>query len=482
MQRYLATSGRAEGELSAITLGDRESLESQLQGQLGLAQDQVGLGQEKLTRDLVEGEVGIAGLGTIKTATKGLQYLSGLAKTGAQKVNNIANVYERLGGNRQPLDDLANTLNRGSEAATSSPRNVFDTLAGQRSAPSKVVREDGEAINPSDPVQTSVDSDLIPLPKGKGPAQTPDYASLDEPARPEDLDALTGRPLVARETMGDLGKGLPSTDVEGLEDEQAKVDRIDPNLREYPTGGDGYGGSGVALDEPSEAVARAPLTGYELAGSSADIQSGIADAIAGRRRPPAAKPPQEGQPPPQEDQVPFPEVEEPPQQAQASSVDDMFAQARARSQAKADAIPTDPEDPGSAPNLLARQPQESRVDVGGGNEGQVEGDLAEREAEQPVVEEGSSIFGNLFKGGVAEGLGTLGEIASGIGDVALLGTGIKDLIDSKKMFDEQTDQYNKEKSALSSMGTQPQEGTGEIAMGVFDSSAEPISDATFSHF
>jgi len=480
MQRYLATSGRAEGELSAITLGDRESLESQLQGQLGLAQDQVGLGQEKLTRDLVEGEVGIAGLGTIKTATKGLQYLSGLAKTGAQKVNNIANVYERLGGNRQPLDDLANTLNRGGDA-TSSPRNVFDTLAGQRSAPSKVVREDGEAINPSDPVQTSVDSDLIPLPKGKGPAQTPDYAPLEDegPAQQVDIDALTGRPLVARETMADLGKGLPDADVEGLEDEQAKVDRIDPNLREYPTGGDGYGGSGLSVEEPVE---RAPITGYELAGSSADIQSGIADAIAGRRRPPAAKPPQEGQPPPQEDQVPFPEVEEPPQQAQASSVDDMFAQARARSQAKADAIPTDPEDPGSAPSLLARPTPEPRVQVGGGNEGQVEGDLAEREVEEPIAEEGSSIFGNLFKGGVAEGLGTLGEIASGIGDVALLGTGIKDLIDSKKMFSEQEDQYNKEKSALSSMGTQPQEGTGEIAMGVFDSSAEPISDATFSHF
>jgi len=478
MQRYLATSGRAEGELNAITMGDRESLEAQLQGQLGLAQDQVGEGQEKLTRDLVEGEVGIAGLGTIKTATKGLKYLSGLAKTGAEKVNNIANVYERLGGNRQPLDDLANTLNRGGDA-TSSPRNVFDTLSRQRSAPSKVVREDGQAIQPEDLVKTSVDDDLVSLPKGKAPAQ-PDYASLDEPARPEDIDALTGRPLAARETMADLGKGLPDANVEGLEDEQAKIDRIDPNLREYPTGGDGYGGSGVSLDEPSAAIERAPITGYELAGSSADVQSGIADAIAGRRRPPAAKPPQPDPEP--EEELPFPEVAQEPQQIPASSVDDLFAQARARSQAKADAIPTDPEDPGSAPSLLARPQPEPRADVGSGNEGQVEGDLAEREAEEPIAEEGSSIFGNLFKGGVAEGLGTIGEIASGIGDVALLGTGIKDLIDSKKMFSEQDEQYNKEKAALSSMGTQPQEGTGEIAMGVFDSSAEPISDATFSHF
>lgn len=478
MQRYLATSGRAEGELSAITMGDRESLESQLQGQLGLAQDQVGLGQEKLTRDLVEGEVGIAGLGTIKSVTKGIK---SFATTGAQKINNIANVYEKLGGNPAPLNDIADTLNRGSEAITSSSRNVFDTLSRQRAAPTKVVREDGQAINPSDLTQsTSVDSDLVPLPKGKAPAQTPDYASLDEPARATDLDALTGRPLAARETMADLGKGLPDADVEGLEDEQAKIDRIDPNLREYPSGGDGYGGrSTLDVDEPGAAVERAPLTGYELAGSSADIQSGIADAIAGRRRPPAAKPPQEESP---SEELPFPEVEEPPQQAQASSVDDMFAQARARSQAKADAITTDPEDPGSAPNLLARPQPEPRADVGGGNEGQVEGDLAEREAEEPIAEEGSSIFGNLFKGGIAEGLGTVGEIASGIGDVALLGTGIKDLIDSKKMFSEQEDQYNKEKSALSSMGTQPQEGTGEIAMGVFDSSAEPISDATFSHF
>ena len=125
MQRYLASAGRTESDLSAITLADTNLLNERLQGSLGLAQEKVGEGQEKLTRDLLQGEVGMTAVGTIKGLTKGAQTI---AKTGAQRVNSAANFYERLGGDATNLRRVANALDTGSSTFDSINRGDLSNL------------------------------------------------------------------------------------------------------------------------------------------------------------------------------------------------------------------------------------------------------------------------------------------------------------------------------------------------------------------
>ena len=136
------------------------------------------------------------------------------------------------------------------------------------------------------------------------------------------------------------------------------------------------------------------------------------------------------------------------------------------------------------PSVSTLRPGEGNVEQVAAEEGEERGALAgltDKTGDIGKLFEGST-FDRFSGESVAEGLGSVGEVLSGIGDVALLGEGIKGLIDSKKEFSEQDQQYQAQKKALQSLGTQPQSGVGELAAGVFDSSAEPIADATFSHF
>ena len=211
MQRYLAKSQVAEGNLSRIADADFEGRMARMTEEQGLLGDEINMGNEDLTRDIAKEGVFAGGLATFKGLTKGAQKIT--TEVG-KRVNNVADVVERMGGDASTLRQAGTAIERGGNVlnATAEGRvgelgDMIDATrnaAMQRIAPADVAR----GVN----LDLPATRDLVALPErpaaqapvaDRQPAQEP--IEEEQPPVAQELDAATGQPIRERETMPDSG-------------------------------------------------------------------------------------------------------------------------------------------------------------------------------------------------------------------------------------------------------------------------------------
>ena len=601
MERYLAQAQQAEGNLSRVAQAQFEGAQEKFDGTQALLGDEINMGNEDLTRDIVKEGVFAGALGTAKVVGKVGQKIASSAgritTTVRKNVNNLADVVDNMGGDSSMLRNYGSALENAG--------NVLDATANGRladlgSAVDNVRLNAYNALNPenvaaargnveqaiNENIRTSVDRDLVRLPErpaeaaGEAPAEGAARAATPiEDLQPQEIDPATSQPIQERaDPLRDLETGQTDPSVADLPEETQKV--ADENLfrqGEFPTiDRDAARRAAAARAEaaPTQIAERAPTTsqlgrGFDIAERTGGgtLQQAQATAIQERlAQPPAISQadreatetatdfftgdiegrdlservrgtaedmPQAIEEANQQNlssvqsflsgieargegaraQIGYRDaLDDPPENLQFPEVSDFMNEIGTRSQNIFDAqrnlqdiTPSVPPRGGAAQEadpIAATGEQEATRGADLASEPTQDlSNLATRQAEQTGTEGeldplagledktgdiaklfGGSAFDEFSGESIAAGIGTIGEFVSGVGDLALLGEGVKFLVDSQKEGEEQMEKYNEAKKQLALMGSGQQAPTGSIASGVFDSSAEPIADATFSHF
>ena len=125
MERYMAQSSMAEGNLSRISQADYEGQMAKFSGEQELLGDQINLGNEETMRDIAKEGVFAGGLAGIKTFTKGAQKV---ATTVGKTANSVGNVVERMGGDPSAIRSFGTAVENGG--------NILDSTANGRLADS----------------------------------------------------------------------------------------------------------------------------------------------------------------------------------------------------------------------------------------------------------------------------------------------------------------------------------------------------------
>ena len=608
MERYLAQAQQAEGNLSRVAQAQFEGAQEKFDGQQALLGDEINMGNEDLTRDIVKEGVFAGALGTAKVVGKVGQKIASSAgritTTVRKNVNNLADVVQNMGGDASGLRNFGSSLENAG--------NAFDAAANGRLAdlgtavdnvrlnaynalnPENVAAARGnveQAINDNITTATSVDRDLVRLPErpaetvGEAPAEGAARAATPiENLRPQEIDPATSQPIQERaDPLRDLETGQADPSVADLPEMTQQV--ADENLFRFGEDPiidrDAARRAAAARAEaaaPTQIAERAPTTsqlgrGFDIAERTGGgtLQQAQATAIQERlAQPPAISQadreatetatdfftgdiegrdlservrgtadtmPQEIAEANEQNlssvqsflggierrgegaraQISFRDTfDEPPEDLQFPEVSDFMGEIGTRSQNIFDAQRNLSDLGGEGQTYITRpaagaeaeadpiaatgEQEAARGAASVANEPTQDlSNLATRQAEETGGELdplagltdktgdiaklfGGSTFDEFSGESIAAGIGTIGEFASGVGDLALLGEGVKFLVDSQKEGAEQMEKYNEAKKQLSLMGSGQQAPTGSIASGVFDSSAEPIADATFSHF
>lgn len=598
MERYLAQSQMAEGNLSRIAQAQFEGATEKFDGNQALLGDEINMGNEALTRDIVKEGVFAGALGTAKTVGKVGQKIAGtvgrITTTVRKNVNNLADVAQNMGADVSGLRNFGSSLENAGNAldATANGRiadlgnlvdnsrlNAYNALNPENVAAARGNVE--QAVN-NVASATSVDQDLVRLPEAAPEAAAEGAARAATPIeelRPQEIDPATSQPIAARaDPLRDLETGQTDPSVADLQEETEKV--ADENVLRFGEDPvidrDVARRAAAARAGPAQVGDLAPSTsqfgkGFDIAERSGagTIQQGVATAIQEKlgQEPATAisdadreatqgatdfflgdieSRDMSGRVAGLEDKIPAEieeanqrnlssvpgflsgieargegaaaqmgfraAVEEPPENLQFPEISDFASEIGTRSQNIFDAQRNLPDiTPSRPPAASGVQPEDDPVAATGAAEeasrgggaviaSQPTSDLsalatrqAEGEATGPLagLTDKTGDIGKLFSGSafdefsgesIAAGIGTVGEFVSGVGDLALLGEGVKFLVDSQKEGAEQMEKYNEAKKQLDTMGSGQQAPTGSIASGVFDSSAEPTADATFSHF